>query len=60
MEQAVKTFKATVAMGKHTDEVTIYAVSLEDATEKAEERFSDVVRVRPAVAPNIQRFGVTQ
>lgn len=60
MEAAVKTYKATVALGNHSDEVTIYATSLEEATAKAEERFADVTRVRPVVAPDISRFTVTQ
>lgn len=60
MESAVKTYKATVAMGSHSDEVTIYARSLEEAAEKAEERFGDVTRVRAVVAPDISRFTVTQ
>lgn len=60
MEAAVKTYKVTVALGNHSDEVTVYARSLEEATEKAEERFDNVTRVRPAVAPDVSRFTVTQ
>lgn len=59
MEAAVKTYKATVAIGNHSDEVTIYARSLEEATEKAEERFGDVARVRSVIAPDVSRFSVT-
>ncbi|WP_426101442.1 host cell RNA polymerase inhibitor [Pseudomonas sp. PSPC3-3] len=62
MELAHKTFKATVEIDDHTDEVTIYAVSMDAAWESAEARFSNaarVTRIRPLMAPNVDRFGVT-
>ncbi|NVZ18518.1 host cell RNA polymerase inhibitor [Pseudomonas costantinii] len=62
MELAQKAFKATVEIEDHVDEVTIYAVSMDAAWEAAETRFSSaarVTRIRPLVAPNVDRFGVT-
>lgn len=62
MELAQKAFKATVEIDDHADEVTIYAVSMDAAWEAAETRFSKharVTRIRPLVAPNVDRFGVT-
>lgn len=62
MELAQKAFKAIVEIEDHVDEVTIYAVSMDAAWEAAETRFSSdarVTRIRPLVAPNVDRFGVT-
>lgn len=62
MENAKKEFKATVVIDDHVDEVTIYAVSLDAAWAATEIMFSTarVTRIRPVVAPNIDRFTVTQ
>ncbi|MDD1013870.1 host cell RNA polymerase inhibitor [Pseudomonas rubra] len=63
MENAKKEFKATVQIGDHVDEVTIYAVSMDAAWQQAETNFGtgvEVTRIRPVVAPNIDRFMVTQ
>jgi hypothetical protein len=62
MENAKKEFKATVEIDDHVDEVTIYAVSLDAAWSASETMFSTarVTRIRPVVAPNTDRFMVTQ
>lgn len=62
MENAKKEFKATVVIDDHVDEVTIYAISLDAAWAATETMFSTarVTRIRPVVAPNIDRFMVTQ
>jgi len=63
VENAKKAFKATVQIDDHVDEVTIYAVSMDAAWQQAETTLGrDVIvnRVRPVVAPNVDRFGVTQ
>lgn len=56
MENANKAFKATITLGDHVDEVTVYAVSLEEAQEKAVTRFGEnaVGRVRPMVYPSVK------
>jgi len=61
MEQAMKTFKATVQIDDHVDEVTVYAVSLDAAWAQTETMFTKatVTRIRPAIAPNVDRFEVT-
>lgn len=62
MDNAKKGFKATVVIDEHVDEVTIYAVSMDAAWESAATKFSGnarVTRIRPIVAPNVDRFGVT-
>mgnify|MGYP001057817278 CR=1 FL=1 len=62
MESAKKTYKATVQIDDHVDEVTIYAVSMDAAWEAAEAKFSNgacVTRIRPVIAPNVDRFEVT-
>jgi len=62
MENAKKEFKATVQIDDHVDEVTLFAVSIDAAWTATETMFSDAVvtRIRPVVAPNIDRFMVTQ
>jgi hypothetical protein len=62
VENAKKVFKATVEIDDHVDEVTVYAVSMDAAWESAETMFSNarVTRIRPVVAPNTDRFMVTQ
>ena len=61
MESAKKAFKATVQIDDHVDEVTVYAVSLDAAWAQTETMFTKAVvtRIRPAVAPNTDRFQVT-
>lgn len=62
MENATKAFKATVQIDDHVDEVTVYAVSLDAAWAQTETMFTQakVTRIRPVVAPNTDRFMVTQ
>ncbi|PMX08436.1 MULTISPECIES: host cell RNA polymerase inhibitor [unclassified Pseudomonas] len=63
MDNAKKEFKATVRIGDHVDEVTVYAVSMDAAWQQAETTFGngvEVTRIRPVIAPNIDRFMVTQ
>lgn len=54
-------FKVTVTQGRFTDEVTIYAVNIDEALEKAEVAFGpqNVTRVRTMVAPDVN-WEVTQ
>lgn len=61
MENAMKTFKATVQLDDHVDEVTVYAVSLDAAWAQTETMFTNakVTRIRPVVAPDTSRFAVT-
>lgn len=61
METAKKTFKATVEIDDHVDEVTVYAVSLDAAWAQTEIMFTDakVTRIRPVIAPDTSRFEVT-
>lgn len=61
MENAKKAFKATVQIDDHVDEVTVYAVSLDAAWAQTETMFTQaqVTRIRPVIAPNVDRFEVT-
>lgn len=61
MENAKKAFKATVQIDDHVDEVTVYAVSLDAAWAQTETMFTQakVTRIRPVIAPNVDRFAVT-
>ncbi|ASD52194.1 hypothetical protein PspYZU08_18 [Pseudomonas phage PspYZU08] len=57
----MKGFKAQVKQQGEIEEVTIYAVDIDDALEKAERAFGpqNVTRVRTMVAPDVN-WEVTQ